>query len=314
MLKPSQISFILPLYKNQSCLQAAVQSIAIQTNDDVEFIVVDSSPQPMRLDIFSHLKNFQYIYHEQQKFAGSARNEAVAKTSKEILCFLDSDCLWDAGFWKTLVSLDQELRGDWACLTGQVTYQEPSQGIDFSLHLMEFHEYLSSKRWQPRFLASGNLIIRKKSFFLLGGYREDIPMCEDISMCSKISDDFLRKCLFEPELRIIHQRHLTEPHSILKKVEKMGYWRGYVDKQLPPSLQITSRNWVVRLKPYPRILGLIFFAATLLRSLMNGNIYFLSYFSHIKNLSKLYNLWSHGFYEGLDYQKKSIDLRQGINL
>jgi len=89
-----KVSILIPAYNRGYCLKDALDSVAAQTYQDFEVIVVDdgSSDETSQV-VKSHPLDIQYIY-QKNKGVAAARNAGMAKMTGEYLAFLDSDDMW----------------------------------------------------------------------------------------------------------------------------------------------------------------------------------------------------------------------------
>jgi glycosyltransferase involved in cell wall biosynthesis len=89
---------VLPTYDRPDRLQQAVESVAAQTYDDVELVVVDDhSPTPAAATLSDTTANgidMRIVRHETNKGANEARNTGIAEASGEYVAFLDDDDEW----------------------------------------------------------------------------------------------------------------------------------------------------------------------------------------------------------------------------
>lgn len=95
-------SIIIPLYNKASYVENALQSVFAQTFKDWELIVVDDGSTDDSLEVVkrfadSQVRQFSIL---SQKNAGvsTARNNGVAASHGDYLCFLDADDWWSPDF------------------------------------------------------------------------------------------------------------------------------------------------------------------------------------------------------------------------
>jgi len=94
------VSVIIPTYDRNEYLSAAVETVARQTYDPIELIVVDDcSPTPVRETLAdsdtSALATVRCLRHKTNRGANAARNTGIEAASGEFLAFLDDDDEWD---------------------------------------------------------------------------------------------------------------------------------------------------------------------------------------------------------------------------
>ncbi|MDB5039146.1 MAG: hypothetical protein JWQ35_2674 [Bacteriovoracaceae bacterium] len=291
------VSIVIPSYHSTPYIHRCLDSVLSGTSavKNFEIFVVDSSETPLPEELRRSYKNVTFIHSPKRLFAGAARNLGAKSAQFSWLCFLDSDCLWSPN-WFNVAAASVRKFPEALAFNGQIHYENPGKDMAFTLHLMEFHEFLSSAHMHQRFIHSGNLLIKKEFFEKIGGFREDIPMCTDFTFAATINQTLLKRVHFIPDLKITHLAHLTAETEISKKAETMGYWRGFVEKQIPPNLQIAKRYWF---KISKKFLGDIFLTAILIRSIRLRSMYLSFSFRHFYSLRKLCNLWAAGFLKGI---------------
>jgi glycosyltransferase involved in cell wall biosynthesis len=87
------VSVIVPTYDDSEYIGDALKSIAAQTHDNIEIIVVDSSSVPWLRDLAARVDGFAYRFQEPQGLA-AARNRGLDAATGELIAFLDADDRW----------------------------------------------------------------------------------------------------------------------------------------------------------------------------------------------------------------------------
>ena len=88
------VSVIVPVYKVEGTLKAAVKSIQAQTYKNLEIILVDDGSPDKSGEICDHLAlgdNRIRVIHKKNGGVSSARNAGILEASSDFLCFVDSD-------------------------------------------------------------------------------------------------------------------------------------------------------------------------------------------------------------------------------
>lgn len=101
-----KISLIMPVYNAEKTLDYSINSVLNQTENDLEFIVVDDGSSDNSLKKLEELKRqsklkFQ-IHSKQNGGAASARKYGLDKASGEIIGFIDSDDCIDKDYIKRM--------------------------------------------------------------------------------------------------------------------------------------------------------------------------------------------------------------------
>lgn len=100
------VSIVMPLYNCAAYLPQALQSLADQTCQDFELILVDDGSGDDTLAIarrFAASRPMTYVLEQQHRFAGAARNLGMQQAVGEYLLFLDGDDIFDCTLVKKAV-------------------------------------------------------------------------------------------------------------------------------------------------------------------------------------------------------------------
>ena len=125
------VSVIVPVYNVEPYLRRCVNSIRVQTHQNLEIILVNDGSTDDSPDICDELAKEDsriIVVHQDNKGLGSARNSGLDTMHGEWLCFIDSDDYISPVFVETLLTV--AIEND--CLTVQCKYQE-------------FYDYLTDK-------------------------------------------------------------------------------------------------------------------------------------------------------------------------
>lgn len=103
-----RFSVIIPVYNKAPFVAKAIQSVIAQTFTDYELVVMDDGSVDESCDVARKaLEGCPHAQLYQQKNAGvsAARNNAVAFSKGEYLCFLDADDWWEPTFLEEMDGL-----------------------------------------------------------------------------------------------------------------------------------------------------------------------------------------------------------------
>src|SRR5262245_8364302 len=110
---PPRISVLMPCYNHGAFIDEALASVAAQTFQDVEVVVVDDgSTDPATVEKLSRLQAANLrVLRTANRGLPAARNHAAAHASGEIFCALDADDrLAPRWFERAVAQLDTEPR------------------------------------------------------------------------------------------------------------------------------------------------------------------------------------------------------------
>jgi glycosyltransferase involved in cell wall biosynthesis len=94
------VTVVLTTYDRREFLPEAIETVAEQTYDEIELVVVDDhSPESPR-DIVENasterLRDVVFVRHEENRGASAARNTGIKRASGELIALLDDDDLWE---------------------------------------------------------------------------------------------------------------------------------------------------------------------------------------------------------------------------
>ena len=103
-----RFSVIIPLYNKSLYVAKAIQSVLSQTFTDFELVIMDDGSKDDSYEVA--LKTIDgcsncHLYRQENGGVSVARNNAVALSSGDYLCFLDADDWWDAQFLEAMSRL-----------------------------------------------------------------------------------------------------------------------------------------------------------------------------------------------------------------
>ncbi|WP_435078888.1 glycosyltransferase [Halococcus sp. AFM35] len=93
------VSVVLPTYNRPTSLRTAIESVAGQTYDRIELIVVDDHsnvPQREVVENAPHegLETVVFVRHDENEGLSGARNTGIETASGQLIAFLDDDDYW----------------------------------------------------------------------------------------------------------------------------------------------------------------------------------------------------------------------------
>ncbi|HEY5587614.1 MAG TPA: glycosyltransferase [Candidatus Paceibacterota bacterium] len=93
MFKEIKISVIIPVYNTQEYLRKCIESVLLQTLNDIEIIIVDDGSTDNSLNIIKEFvdRNNIILISKENEGQGAARNNALDVCSGKYIAFLDSD-------------------------------------------------------------------------------------------------------------------------------------------------------------------------------------------------------------------------------
>jgi len=186
-----RFSIIVPLYNKADYVRKALESIVNQTFQDYEVIILNDGSTDNSLDVaekfFERFKILDFRFKIlDQKNAGvaAARNNGVAASEGEYMCFLDADDWWEPEMLEEIDRLIQEYPDAGLYATNYVYYKPGKTHV--ALHLdrgyMNYPEaYLHGE--MP--VWTGAVCMPRKVFDEMGGFPVGIKLGEDFLLWAK---------------------------------------------------------------------------------------------------------------------------------
>ena len=169
----TRVSIVIPTINSAKTLYRCLESIRLQSYNDIEIIVVDAHSLDSSTQIASNFNANIYLAAGERT---AAKNFGISKSTGEFLLFIDSDMVLETAVISECVSIcsyDYKVAG--------VIIPERSVGTSFWVKVRDFERslYSGSKIESARFF--------RKSFVVqVGGFDEDIIFYEESTLHQKL--------------------------------------------------------------------------------------------------------------------------------
>ena len=176
----TQFSVIVPTYERDEKLERALESIASQTCQDFELIVVDDNTRKeKRQEVKKIVENTEdieakYLVNNERQGVSSARNLGIDNASGRYIAFLDDDDEWKTG--KLERELEKFEEGSYDVVYSAIEmYNEEVQDV------VRREERLSLEREleRDRIGSPSRVSVKKEILEAINGFDENIPSGED---------------------------------------------------------------------------------------------------------------------------------------
>lgn len=184
-----RFSVIIPLYNKAPYVAKAIRSVLSQTFTDCELIIVDDGSSDnsagIALQTIEGHGNCQLLRQENAGVS-MARNNGVAASHGDYLCFLDADDWWDSRFLEDMSQLITEFPEAGIYGTNYTIVNETKHktrfariGVEggFEKGYINYCKAYASTMYMP--LWTGAVCIPKKVFDEMGGFPLGISLGED---------------------------------------------------------------------------------------------------------------------------------------
>jgi len=220
-----RFSVVIPLYNKAPYVRKALQSVYDQTFRDFELIVVDDGSTDDSLfrakeSLESSGIDHQLI-HQDNAGVGTTRNNGVAASHGDFICFLDADDWWEPTFLERMDWLIREYPD--AGIYG-VNYYIISRGKQrVALHIPStgYINYCDCYRKLQMPLTSISVAIPQDVFRSMGGFKPHLKLGEDFDLWIRIAltrnvaylDEPLAYYFQDSNPRWRGTGHLTDPKA-----------------------------------------------------------------------------------------------------
>lgn len=199
-------SIIIPAYNRGYILPKTIGSVQTQTFVDWELIVVDDGSTDNTKEVMSGIDDsrISYVYqHNAERSA--ARNNGIANSKGEYICFLDSDDWYEPNHLETLYREISTKEFPVAMFfTNCYNYQHNQKTKPVFPEFSNPAEYLLDNPVIPARVCAHSFILNQFKF------REDIVIVEDQVLWVTIAFNF--PVFYIPEYTVVY--HLHEDNSI----------------------------------------------------------------------------------------------------
>jgi mycofactocin system glycosyltransferase len=186
------VSVIIPVHNRPYEIRACIEALLRldYPREKLEILVVDDASTDHTPEVVSGFP-VTLIRLSKNKQAPFCRNLGARRAGGEILAFIDSDCLPSPSWLKELVPLfiDRTL----AAVGGKVdSYYERKRLDRYEQRMSSLNRgngpRRSSKEDPFFYVPSCNLLVWKKVFLSVGGFREELVVGEDVDLCWRLQD------------------------------------------------------------------------------------------------------------------------------
>jgi mycofactocin system glycosyltransferase len=202
------ISIVIPVRNRPEDIRSCLQSLEKldYPKERMETIVVDDASNDHTADIATRF-GIRVIKLKDHKQASYCRNLGAEKANGDILAFIDSDCVADPLWLRELApAFNDRTVG---AVGGMVDAYFESKGLD------RYEKVKSALNVCNHFKRSGitdrffyvpscNLLSRRDLFLMLGGFREDLHVGEDVDFCWNVQDSG-HYVEYRPNGRVYHK-------------------------------------------------------------------------------------------------------------
>lgn len=194
-------SIIIPLYNKAPYIEKALSSIVSQTFQDYELIVIDDGSKDDSASIAEKLILSQWgdgskakLIRQSNSGVSTARNNGVAASHGDYICFLDADDWWEPTFLEEMAKLIQDYPDAGIYGTGYTIINERKHktriapiGVEpgFQKGYINYCQVYAKTLCMP--LWTGAVCVPRHIFDEMGGFKPQLKLGEDFDLWIRIA-------------------------------------------------------------------------------------------------------------------------------
>lgn len=192
-----RFSVIMPLFNKAPYVTKAIESVLVQTFNDFELVVVDDGSQDGSAEVASKAiegsRNCRLIRQENVGVS-MARNNGVAVSQGDLLCFLDADDWWEPSFLEEMDKLvdsypEAGIYGTNYTIVNETRHKTrvASVSVEFGFEqgYINYCQAYAKTMYMP--LWTGAVCIPRSVFEEMHGFPQDIKLGEDFLLWIRIA-------------------------------------------------------------------------------------------------------------------------------
>ncbi len=237
----NSVSVIIPTFNRDGWLAESIRSVLSQSG--FELIIVNDGSTDGTQKILESFSEIRVIHLPENHGVSYARNRGIEQARGSLICFLDSDDLWEEG------KLDMQVKWMQNHPECQAVYTDEKwirNGV--RVNPMNKHRKYSGdifKQCLPLCIVSpSSIMLRKSVLDEVGVFDESMPVCEDYDLWLRIALRYPFKFLSD-KLIVKHGGHEDQ---LSRKYWGMDRWRVYALEKLlrGGDLNPQQRDWVTQ--------------------------------------------------------------------
>lgn len=220
------VSVIMAVRNGERFIAQAIESVLAQSYDSWEIVVVDGSSTDRSVEIASAYPRVRCQQQAERTGFAGAWNEGIAAAEGTLICFLDSDDLWEPSKLERQVEVLQRRPEVDYVITRARFLAEPGVRLPAG--------------FRPALLASDHvanmpsaLMIRCRALDAVGPFRTDLEVASDIDWFARAKDRPLTLATI-PEVLVhkrVHDANFSYTHAPTGHSEILELLRRSVSRQ-----------------------------------------------------------------------------------
>ena len=187
------VSVIMPNYNGGRHIEKTIQSVLLQTYQNLEFIIVDDASTDNSRDIIRSFSDsrIRLVCKEKNQQICAALNDGIAQAGGRYIARIDSDDKWEPDKLKKQVDFLENNASYDACFTWAKIideYDNVTEDEDNFFYRLFKQSNKSRQEWIKQLFFKGNclchpsVLVRTAAVKRLGGYKDSLLQLQDYDM------------------------------------------------------------------------------------------------------------------------------------
>ena len=177
---PESLTVAIVSYNSRSTIGRALDALARQTTLGFETLVIDSSDDGTEIQIAKLYPGARLVHFAERHFPGKARNAAMRHRDRELIAFVDADCIAEPDWVERILAAhnDPANANRWI-IGGSVGVANPESTAGWASFFCEFSPWLRGGPSRPLTdIATCCYSMKRTAFERFGPFVED-GYCSD---------------------------------------------------------------------------------------------------------------------------------------
>lgn len=210
MQKKPLVSVIIPVYNGEKFIAECLESVYAQTWHPLEVIIVDDGSTDNSLAIVEQLPGEKRIICQNNLDVSAARNTGVRQSNGDFIAFLDQDDVWLPDKLNKQMDIFKQYPEIDLVFTDLIKFYESGKEHHardkHKLALKLNHNNLFSTLIRKNLLMPSEVVVKKASFNIAGGFDENFRTCGDYEMWLRMAGLGM-KFHYIPEVLLKYRQH-----------------------------------------------------------------------------------------------------------
>ncbi|GKT10877.1 glycosyltransferase [Desulforhabdus sp. TSK] len=241
-------SVVIPAFNAEAYIAEAIESALNQIGVKIEVIVVDDGSTDNTLQVVESFKKRIRIIRQENMGAAAARNSAAQAAQGNVLAFLDADDIWMPQ--KLYIQSLKLNEGYKIVYTNRYNIGQLADLPEIQSNVVKMRE---GDIWEDllfgNIITASSCVMKKECFRSLGGFRRDLPPCEDWDLWLRCAEIHSVGYCSEPLLKYrIHSGGTSRNYKMMSKMRRRVIAAAFCShrgEKLPllKKRQIMAQTW-----------------------------------------------------------------------